>query len=181
VLRLESFLLADKQSFVPRSLASVDSTYRHRGSSAIPPTARSIASALFITTALSGSFQTEFPNGRFWRKASFAVCDRRIAVIRRCKECLSALQLSETLNQQFGENSDFPCGVLTGRPDDEQAARRNRIARHDLNKGAGIQTALDEVFRKPSDAEPRYRSSGESGTVVRFELPSPTMSTKRSL
>ena len=90
-------------------------------------------------------------------------------------------QLSETLNQQFGENSDFPCGVLTGRPDDEQAARRNRIARHDLNKGAGIQTALDEVFRKPSDAEPRYRSSGESGTVVRFELPSPTMSTKRSL
>jgi hypothetical protein len=50
----------------------------------------------------------------------------------------SALQLSEMLNQQFGENSDFPCGVLTGRADDEKAARRNRIARHDLNKRAGI-------------------------------------------
>jgi hypothetical protein len=45
-------------------------------------------------------------------------------VIRRCKECLSALQLSESLNQQFGEDSDFPCGVLTGRPHNEQAARR---------------------------------------------------------
>jgi hypothetical protein len=33
----------------------------------------SIASALFITTALSGSFQTEFPNGRFWRKAAVPV------------------------------------------------------------------------------------------------------------
>src|ERR1700681_1730049 len=61
--------------------------------------------------------------------------------------------------------------MLTGRPDDEQAPRRNRIARHDLNKGAGIQIALDEVIRKPSDAEPRHRSSGESGTVVRFEPP----------
>jgi hypothetical protein len=28
------------------------------------------------------------------------------------------MQLSEMLNQQFGENSDFPCGVLTRRPDD---------------------------------------------------------------
>src|ERR1700682_1110184 len=30
MLRLEGFLLADEQSFVPRSLASVDKTYRHR-------------------------------------------------------------------------------------------------------------------------------------------------------
>src|SRR5712672_2551444 len=80
-------------------------------------------------------------------------------------------QLSETLNQQFGENPDFPCGVLTGRPDDEHAARRDGIARHHLDKAAGIQIALDEMIRKPSDAEPRYRSSGESGTVVRFEPP----------
>jgi hypothetical protein len=39
MLRLERFLLADEQSFVPRSLASVDRTYRHSGSSAIPPSA----------------------------------------------------------------------------------------------------------------------------------------------
>src|ERR1700731_2881182 len=31
--------------------------------------------------------------------------------------------------------------------------------------------ALDEMIRKPSDAEPRHRSSGECGTVVRFEPP----------
>ena len=64
----------------------------------------------------------------------------------------SEFQLSEMLNQQFGENSDFPCGVLTGRPDHKHAARRNGIARHNLNKRAGIQIALDEVIRKPSDA-----------------------------
>ena len=86
-------------------------------------------------------------------------------------ERLSALKLSKMLNQQFGENSDFPCGVLTGRADDEQAARWDRIARHDRNKGAGIQIAHDETIRKPRDAEPRHRGSGESGTVVRFELP----------
>src|SRR6266436_7578047 len=39
VLRLERFLLADEQSLVPRSLASVDRTCRHRGSSATPPSA----------------------------------------------------------------------------------------------------------------------------------------------
>jgi hypothetical protein len=27
------------------------------------------------------------------------------------------------------------------------------------------------VIRKPRDAEPRHRGSGESGTVIRFELP----------
>ena len=45
----------------PRSIA-------HTGIGGPPPSRpplRSIASALFITTALSGSFQTEFPNGRF--------------------------------------------------------------------------------------------------------------------
>ena len=31
---------------------------------------------------------------------------------------MSALRLSEMLNQQFGENSDFPRGVLTRSPDD---------------------------------------------------------------
>jgi hypothetical protein len=50
------------------------------------------------------------------------------------RECLSALQLSEMLDQQFGENSDFPCGVPTRRPDDEHAARRDGIARHHLDK-----------------------------------------------
>src|SRR6266403_2799822 len=75
------------------------------------------------------------------------------------------------LNQQFSKNSDFPCGVLTRRPDDEHTTRRDGIARHHLDKGAGIQTALDEVIRKPSDPKPRDRSSGESGTVVRFESP----------
>jgi hypothetical protein len=64
------------------------------------------------------------------------------------------------LNQQFSKDSDFPCGVLTRRPDDEHAARRDGIARHHLDKAAGIQTALDEGIRKPSDAEPRYRGSG---------------------
>ena len=39
VLRLERFLLSDAQTFVPRSLTSVDTTYRHRGSSATPPSA----------------------------------------------------------------------------------------------------------------------------------------------
>lgn len=78
---------------------------------------------------------------------------------------------SEMLNQQFGENSDFPCGVLTGWPHDEHASRRDKIARHNLNKGAGIQIALDEMSRKPSDAEPRHHSSGECGSVVRFEPP----------
>ena len=34
VLRLEGLLLADEQSFVPRSLASVDRTYRYRGAAA---------------------------------------------------------------------------------------------------------------------------------------------------
>jgi hypothetical protein len=85
--------------------------------------------------ALPRRYSRPAASGAKW---SFAFCDRRIAVIRQCKECLSALQLSEMLNQQFGENSDFPCGVLTGRADDEQAARRDRIARHDRNKGAGI-------------------------------------------
>ena len=64
------------------------------------------------------------------------------------------------LNQQFSKNSDFPCGVLTRRPDDEHTARRDRVARHHLDEGAGIQKTLDEVIRKPSDAEPRDRSSG---------------------
>ena len=62
-------------------------------------------------------------------------------MVRRCEECLSALQLSETLNQQFSKNPDFPCGVLTRRPDDEHAARQDGIARHHLDKAAGIQTA----------------------------------------
>jgi hypothetical protein len=75
------------------------------------------------------------------------------------------------LNQQFGENPDFPCGVLTGRSDDEHASRRDRIARHHRDKGAGFQIALDEMIRKPRDAESGHRSSGESGAVVRFESP----------
>src|ERR1700676_411349 len=75
------------------------------------------------------------------------------------------------LNQQFGENSDFPCGGLTRRPNDEHAGRRDAIARHHLDKAAGIQTALDEGIRKPGDAESRYRSSGQSSAVVRFEPP----------
>ena len=50
--------------------------------------------------------------------------------------------------------------MLIGRPDNKYAARRNRIARHNLNKGAGIQTAFDEIIRKPSDAEPRHRLAG---------------------
>src|ERR1700685_3598997 len=79
---------------------------------------------------------------------------------RTAPQRLSARLLSEMLNQQFRKNSDFPCGVLTGRPDDEHAARRDRIARHHLDKAAGIQIAVDEMIRKPSDAEPRYRSSG---------------------
>src|SRR3984957_20214038 len=83
----------------------------------------------------------------------------------------SERQLSEMFNQQFGENSDFPCGVLTGRPDHKHAARRTRIARHDLNKGTRIQITLDEMIRKPGNAEPRRSSSGKCGTVVRFEAP----------
>jgi hypothetical protein len=35
----DALLASDEQSFVPRSLASVDSTYRHRGASTIPPAA----------------------------------------------------------------------------------------------------------------------------------------------
>ena len=75
------------------------------------------------------------------------------------------------LNQQFSKNSDFPCGVLTGRPHNEHASRRDGIARHHGNKAAGIEIALDEMIREPSDAEPRYRGRGESGAVVRFEPP----------
>src|ERR1700748_573671 len=75
------------------------------------------------------------------------------------------------LNQQFGEKSDFPCGVLTRSPDNKHAAGRDGIARHHLRKAAGIQIALDEMIRKPRDAQPRYRSCGESGTVVRFDTP----------
>src|ERR1700739_722178 len=74
-------------------------------------------------------------------------------------------------NQQFGENSDLPCGVLPGRSNDEDTGRRNRVARHNVNKGAGIQMAFDEMIRKPSDTEPRHRSSDECGTVVRLEPP----------
>src|ERR1700721_1247127 len=75
------------------------------------------------------------------------------------------------LNKQFGESSDFPCGVLTGRPDHKHAARRTRIAQHNLNEGTRIQITLDEMIRKPGDAEPRHCSSGKCGTVVRFEAP----------
>jgi hypothetical protein len=43
--------------------------------------------------ALSPEFRMKFVNDRSWRigaKRSFAVCGRRIAVIHRCKGCLSA-------------------------------------------------------------------------------------------
>ena len=75
------------------------------------------------------------------------------------------------LNQQFGENSDFPCGVLTRRPDDEHAARRDGIARHDLDKAAGIQIAFDEMIRKPGDAESRYRSSARAVPLSALNRP----------
>jgi hypothetical protein len=39
MLRFERLLLADEQSFVPRLTTGADTTYRHGGSSAIPPTA----------------------------------------------------------------------------------------------------------------------------------------------
>jgi hypothetical protein len=39
MLGLKRFLLADEQSFVPRSLASTDGACGHTGSSAIPPSA----------------------------------------------------------------------------------------------------------------------------------------------
>src|ERR1700692_4443458 len=87
------------------------------------------------------------------------------------REFLSALRLSEMLNQQFSKNSDFPCGVLTGRPHNEHASRRDGIARHHRDKAARIQIALDEMIRKPGDAESRHRGSGESRAVVRFAPP----------
>jgi hypothetical protein len=45
MLRLERFLLADQQFFVPGSSGSVDRTYRHRKSSATRPPRRSTARA----------------------------------------------------------------------------------------------------------------------------------------
>jgi hypothetical protein len=44
VLGLKRFLLADEQSFVPRSLASINGACGHTGSSAIPPPASLFAS-----------------------------------------------------------------------------------------------------------------------------------------
>ena len=61
--------------------------------------------------------------------------------------------------------------MLSGRPNDKDAGGRNRVARHNLNKGAGIQIALDEMIREPRDAEPGHRSRSECGAVVRFEAP----------
>src|SRR5271154_6955104 len=74
-------------------------------------------------------------------------------------------------DQQFSQHPDLPCGMLTGGPDKEYAGRRDGIARHHRDKSAGIEIVLDEMTRQPSDAEPRYRGSGESGTVVRLEPP----------
>jgi hypothetical protein len=74
------------------------------------------------------------------------------------------------LNQRFGEDSDFPCGVLTGRPHHKHAARRNRIARHNLNKCAGIQIAVDEMIRKPSDAKPRSLRETISNPLERIHI-----------
>ena len=70
MLRLERFLLADEQSFVPRSLALVDRTYRHRGPPPPRPPRRSIASVSFIPTEQSGSPKKVIATGYFWREAA---------------------------------------------------------------------------------------------------------------
>src|SRR5579871_868177 len=93
------------------------------------------------------------------------------AIFRQRLSSASAHQLSKMLNEQFSKNSNLPRGALAGRPDDEHASRRDRITRHQRNEGPRLQIVLNEVIRKPSDAEPRHRGSGECGTVVSFEPP----------
>jgi hypothetical protein len=80
-------------------------------------------------------------------------------------------QLSEMLDQQFSEDSDFSRGVLPRRPDHIHSGRRERIARHHRSKSARSQIVLDEAMRKPGDAEPRHGGDSESSAVVRLEPP----------
>jgi hypothetical protein len=69
VLWLKRFLLADEQPFVPRSLASVDRTYRHRGSSAIPPSA-SLYRERMTLYRVSRLALLRLATDRFWREAA---------------------------------------------------------------------------------------------------------------
>ena len=61
--------------------------------------------------------------------------------------------------------------MLTGRPDNEHAAGRDGIARHHLDKAAGIQIALDEMIRKPGDAEPCYRAAASAVPLSALNRP----------
>src|SRR6202000_2777968 len=61
------------------------------------------------------------------------------------------------------------CMMLPGRANDKNTGRRNGIERHNLNKGAGIKIAFDEMIRKPGNAEPCHGGGGERSAVVRFE------------
>ena len=77
VLRLKRFLLADEQSLVPRLLASVDRTCRHRGSSATPPSASLYSERMTLVPTDHSGFPHERAHyDRFWRKAVVSQTNR---------------------------------------------------------------------------------------------------------
>jgi hypothetical protein len=66
---LKRLLLADEQSFVPRSLTSADGACGHTGSSAIPPSASLLRERITLCRVNSLAPTKVFATGRFWRKA----------------------------------------------------------------------------------------------------------------
>ena len=60
------------------------------------------------------------------------------------------------LNQQFSKNSDFPCGALTRRPDDEHAALWYAMTRSSVGTspftGRVVIDRADTALCKPATA-----------------------------
>src|SRR5690349_16021909 len=73
------------------------------------------------------------------------------------------------LDQQFGEDPDLPCGMLTWRADDICTGRRWRMTRHDRPERTGSYMLMGQAIGQVSDPESCCCGGNESYAVVGFE------------
>ena len=78
------------------------------------------------------------------------------------------MRLPEMLDEQIGQNPDFPHGVLARRPNDIYTTRCNRKLRHNRKQRVG-RIRFDQKVRQFCDAESSNDCGCQSNRAVRFE------------
>src|SRR4051812_6472002 len=80
-------------------------------------------------------------------------------------------RLVAILDQEFGEDSNLPCGMLTWRSNDICACRGWWMTRHDRHERPGGHIFMGEAVGQVSDAESCCGSGDQGCAVVGLEAP----------